>query len=521
MTPDSNEGGRSGRSRAVGVAPQRLLREFERWTNARCELIERSDGVTLRVSGERILPSAEAAQRRSWSLGGGRTLKVEAHSGGTGASAGESEAGVEEGAIAFLGQALAELLASDDDARFYSRELAERNEEVMLLTSISETLGSEIRLDRAAELLLGELVDVMGAERAVLWLHDEARAELRSLATVGPGVGLPERISCGEPGSTVAAVFAEGEPRLCDDEPGLTVPVGFTSSKGNTRGIGVLSLLGRRDGQHFTLTDQRLMTAVANQIGAAVENGRLVAEGLERERMLAELDMAHGLQLKLLPDPADFSDICDAAARFEPAESVGGDFYHLIRLPAGRIGVMLGDVSSHGFSAALIMALTMSAVAIYAREREDPADVLRAIHQELIRKLSSTEMYLTVCYVVIDPARGRMRYANAGHPHAYRIRGGDARRLDALDPPLGIVELGAYSARVFEWNPAEDLLLMFTDGLSECLDTENLWSDERLTDLAGRRAAAGAREVVDTLFSLACAPPNQPLDDRTALVVRT
>jgi phosphoserine phosphatase RsbU/P len=109
------------------------------------------------------------------------------------------------------------------------------------------------------------------------------------------------------------------------------------------------------------------------------------------------------------------------AARCLPADSVGGDFYHLFRLPNDRVGIMIGDVSSHGFSAALIMALTMSAVAIYAQESGPPAEVLRHVHRALIKELESTEMYLTLFYGVLDPNARSLVYANAGHPHAFHV----------------------------------------------------------------------------------------------------
>ncbi len=98
-----------------------------------------------------------------------------------------------------------------------------------------------------------------------------------------------------------------------------------------------------------------------HQIGAAIENARLVARDRGQQRLQLELKLARDLQLKLLPSPLVIADRADVAARCRQAESVGGDFYNLVRLTDGRMGVMIGDVTSHGFSAALIMALVMAA----------------------------------------------------------------------------------------------------------------------------------------------------------------
>src|SRR5690606_14171650 len=193
--------------------------------------------------------------------------------------------------------------------------------------------------------------------------------------------GQSRPIAVADPSSVTATVFRERRPVILeagDEFPRiqsaadpargsfLSVPVSYTPPEGQTRTIGVVNLIGRRNGESFSAGDQKLISAIASQIGAAVENSRLVAESLQRERWARELELAHDLQLKLLPPLGPFEGYAEVAARCVPADSVGGDFYHLFRLPEGRVGVMIGDVSSHGFGAALIMALTMSAVGIHA-----------------------------------------------------------------------------------------------------------------------------------------------------------
>ena len=94
---------------------------------------------------------------------------------------------------------------------------------------------------------------------------------------------------------------------------------------------------------------------------------------------------------------------------------------------------MIGDVSSHGYRAALIMALAMSASAIHAQTTVDAAETLSALLASLRDELESTEMFITVFYGVIDPAAGVLRYANTGHPHAFIVStDGSVSRLPAL-----------------------------------------------------------------------------------------
>lgn len=436
----------------------------------------------------------------------------------------------------FLASVLARVLRHDAEVRAISREIAERYEEITLLYSISEILGSVISLDEAAGTILGEVVGILGARRAALWVHDPEAESLSLAASVG-GDGQRGPVQVSDPCSLTAHVFRERRPVLlapgeeyprggCDTSPGqhgsfLSVPVSYTPPEGETRTIGVINLVGRQDGEAFSAGDLKLLSAIASQIGAAVENNRLIGESLRQERMVREMELAHDLQLKLLPPLEPFRDYAEVAARCVPAESVGGDFYHLFRLTGGRLGVMIGDVSSHGFGAALIMALTMSAVAIHASEGDPPAEVLRRVHRTLIDELETTEMYLTLFYGVIDPAAGSITYANAGHGHAFRVDGeGGTERLAATDPPLGIVDLDEYHESTAPWRSGEDTLFLFTDGLSDALEAGEVAGERILLEEVVRDGRGPLREVIDRVFRLEPGPGVVPSDDRTAVLVR-
>lgn len=313
------------------------------------------------------------------------------------------------------------------------------------------------------------------------------------------------------------------DPRPQGQEAFLSVPINFTPRNGASRTIGVITLVGRRTDVRFSAGDARLLTAIASQVGAALEAHRLMAESVRRERLDRELELAHDLQLKLLPEPDGFEGI-SVAARCAPAESVGGDFYHLIRLSNDRIGVMIGDVSSHGFSAALIMAMVMSAAAIYAQEAGPPAEVLKRLHRALVDELETTEMYLSLFYAVVDPAAGRLHYANAGHPHAFRIDGaGSVVRLGATQPPLGTVPLDAYDEAEVEWRSGSDLLLLFTDGLSDAFATETGRGGEaRLVEtVVGLRSQAPEKILQEIFRHADRARPAVPQDDRTVVLLQT
>jgi sigma-B regulation protein RsbU (phosphoserine phosphatase) len=302
----------------------------------------------------------------------------------------------------------------------------------------------------------------------------------------------------------------------------LSVPIRYTPPAGEPRTVGVINLLGRLRGGRFTASDQKLLSAIASQVGSALENHRLIQESLAQERVTREMELAHNLQMKLLPVAEHFEG-AEVAARVQPAEMVGGDFFHLLHIPDGRIGVMIGDVSTHGFPAALIMALSMSAATIYAMEVDGPAAVLRSLDDALRDELETTEMYLSLFYGVLDPARGQMVYSNAGHPHAFVIHpDGGSERLHATDPPVGIAGPGSYAQEVVPWAPGEDLLLLFTDGISDTLGEVEGGGGEAIVLAAaieGRHGKPG--DVVEALFKRAGeAAPSIPADDRTVLILK-
>ena len=448
----------------------------------------------------------------------------------------ELRCAADDGAV--LAQGLAQLLKHEREARSAARELSERYEEINLLYFISEILGSVLSLPDAATRILGEVADVLGARRASLWVFDAEGHQLHLAASVGDD-GFTGPIDVQDPDSATALVFREKQtlnlergavlPNVSRFEPSprsfeafLSVPINYTPPQGIARTVGVITLVGRRSNVRFSAGDARLLSAIASQIGAALETQRLMRDSLKQERLVRELELAHDLQLKLLPDPARFQGPPAIAARCVPAESVGGDFYHLVRISGDRLGIMIGDVSSHGFSAALIMALTISAVGIYAQEAGSPAEVLRRVHRALIKELETTEMYLTLFYAVLDRGSRRLTFANAGHPHAFRIGAdGEKERLGATDVPLGMMPNDSYREHVLDWSPS-DLLCLFTDGLSDAYPHPDGGSGEN--ELVAEFVQLRHRPLADIISHVFNATGQValrvPPDDRTALLVR-
>src|SRR5207248_1358981 len=295
-------------------------------------------------------------------------------------------------------------------------ELSERYEEIDLIYTISEILGHTIRLDEAADRILREVSAVVGARRATLLVHDPEAHLLRIVAARGMEPGDAEPIEVDDLCSVAARVFREmrivsydpTDPKAVN--PGcpegrnyrgkafLSVPVLYAAPGARGKPIGVINLTDRLGEDAFTAGDRKLVAAIANQIGAAIENANLVARDQSQQRLHREMELARDLQVKLLPLPRVVGERVDLAVRCRQAESVGGDFYNLLNLREDRLGVMIGDVTSHGFGAALIMALVLSASGIHAESAETSGDVLERLERSLPEGLARTQLCLTLFF---------------------------------------------------------------------------------------------------------------------------
>ncbi len=432
------------------------------------------------------------------------------------------------------------LLETERQRGFIAEELASRYQEIDLLYAISEILGQTVRLEEATRTIVREVSTVVGAKRASIMVLDDVAGVLRTVAARGFGVEGLEPVRVEDECSVAAKVFREQRtivhdpeeagnlPADCGGDRGykgrayLVVPICYGAPGSPLRCIGVINLTDRIGGDRFTPGDRKLVAAVANQIGAAVENARLVERDARQQQLRREMELAHDLQLKLLPSPSVLHGDAEVAARCLPAESVGGDFYTFTRLGRGRVGVMLGDVASHGFSAALVMALVLSAAGIHAAASVTPDETLSALLDSLSTELAETEMYFSVFYGVLDPLTGRLSYASAGHPYAFRVpRFGDPERLEATAPPLGLATPGSIQRKQVPWSVGHDLLVLWTDGLVDARNAEGEpFGEARLLAEVCARRTEPAEAVVHAVLAAADAFGGHPIDDRTILVLR-
>jgi anti-sigma regulatory factor (Ser/Thr protein kinase) len=212
-----------------------------------------------------------------------------------------------------------------------------------------------------------------------------------------------------------------------------------------------------------------------------------VTEGRKAER---EHRIAETLQRGLLPDRLPQLPGVALAARYVPAGpdmAVGGDWYDVVELPSGHVGLAIGDVAGHGLRAASTMGQLRMALRAYALEDPSPARVVRRL-DHLVSRLLESEI-ATLVYLVLDMDSGLVSFANAGHPPPLVVgSGGQTAYLeDGLGSPLGCDEPGLPVEGRFRLAP-DSTLLLYTDGLVE---KRGISIQEGLERLAGLAADCG------------------------------
>ncbi|MGQ0701961.1 MAG: PP2C family protein-serine/threonine phosphatase [Gemmatimonadales bacterium] len=416
---------------------------------------------------------------------------------------------------------------------FVSSELASRYEEIDLLYTISEVVGQTVRFEEAAATIVRAVSEVVGARRASIAVRDDHRRTLRTVAAQGFNATLAPEIPLDDPLSVAAQVAREARPQVgvagergqpergYRGEAYMSIPITFRDSSGDSRCLGVINLTDHAGGGRFSAADQKIVAAAANQIGAAIQLSRLVEQEREQQRLRDELTLARNLQRLLMPDPAVLRGDARVAARCIPTEAVGGDFYTFNRLGLGAVAVMVGDVASHGFPAALVMAAVMAAAGIHSGSGASPDVTLRALHDSLGERLSSNDTYLTIFYGILDRPRGRFTWANAGHAHAFRIpAAGQPVRLDATAPPLGLGGTSPVGSLTVEWHP-DDLLGLWTDGLVDARsEAGERFGEGRLLALLGEWRTLPPEEILTRALAEVDRFAPRAADDRTLLLLR-
>ena len=200
-----------------------------------------------------------------------------------------------------------------------------------------------------------------------------------------------------------------------------------------------------------------------------MKSQRLEQEIRERARVEQDLRVAHGIQQASLPKEVPTLEGWEIAPFYRPAREVGGDFYDFHLLSGNRLGLAVGDATGKGVPAALVMSTTCGMLQLAAQASDaSPKEVLARVNETLLARIPAN-MFVTCFYAILDPKRGSLRYANAGHDVPYLHRNSAAEELRARGMPLGLMPGMSYEEKEITLQ-AGDSALFYSDGLVEAHD---------------------------------------------------
>ena len=211
-------------------------------------------------------------------------------------------------------------------------------------------------------------------------------------------------------------------------------------------------------------------------IERTLENMKAWKEALSsRDKLVSlqrELDVASQMQQSILPTQFPSGDDFETFGSMDPARNVGGDFFDVVQLDGGRIGLAIADVSDKGVPAALFMMSSRTLLKGSAIGLSEPGKVLQEVN-DLLADDNESAMFVTVLYAVYDPPTGRLSYANGGHnlPVIFHADGSSTVLLYTQGLALAVLSGVDFEEGEVTLAPG-DTLVLYTDGVTEAMDIE-------------------------------------------------
>jgi PAS domain S-box-containing protein len=250
-----------------------------------------------------------------------------------------------------------------------------------------------------------------------------------------------------------------------------------------------------------------------------LRTARDVAER-SRDRLDRELASAGRMQQELLPASLPVHPDAEFAAHYRTSQHAGGDYYDVMQLGPDLFALVVADVSGHGASAAMVMAM-IRAVLHAGEALEDPDDVLRRLNDHF-RYLWPSAMFATCTVAVLDLSERRLRVASAGHPAPVLVRNGQARELAVENAPLLFFEeLGSIEC-LDQPLQRGDRIVFYTDGVTERhAADDSIYDLPRVIDVLSRHGESDVATMVAQLVSdlETFGGETEPEDDQTVLAV--
>jgi len=274
----------------------------------------------------------------------------------------------------------------------------------------------------------------------------------------------------------------------------------------------------------------RIAMKPQNQLGEMAQSFDRMTESIatllvnvaENERLQSEIEIAASIQRNLLPKEGPQFRGVSFSAHFEPTASIGGDYYDVFNIDKNRLAVAIGDVSGHGLSTGLVMAMVKAAITTLVEEGAEETSLFHRLN-DLVYRSTERRAFMTLAFTIFDLEHGTIRHTNAGHLYPYLLREGQPPRgIEVPSLPLGVRStINTHTAEVDLHEG--DAIVYLSDGIVEAQDEHGEpFGFDQLEGLLSRsvdRSPSTIRDQILTAIARHCG--TRPADDdRTVMILR-
>ena len=381
--------------------------------------------------------------------------------------------------------------------------------ELESLYDIGLSIAATLNIDELADEILFRMISLTNARRAALFLRE---GELFNVYRSFGEVAISEE--------AIEELESKGEAISLEDGKVVAVPI-----KGSNSMIGVLAAAERemRDGGigAFEANDLRLLSQFGNQVSIALENARLHKEGLRKQAMEREMELAATIQRDILPKSIPSIEGIDLAALSRPARQVGGD-YHAFFEHENGVTMVVADVAGKSMPAALLVSALHAAVQLLFAEGRELGDIATELNKH-IHRWSAENKFVTFIVASIDREAQTLQFVNAGHNSCYVLTEARLELLRSHGLPIGILAQSKYMIQTLPF-PRGSAVVLYSDGITEAEnEAGEEFENERLEALLRQNIDAPAAVLRDRIAAAVdqFVGSAAQKDDQTLVIART
>ncbi len=280
-----------------------------------------------------------------------------------------------------------------------------------------------------------------------------------------------------------------------------------------------------RGANDYLLKDENIQETVSISVTRVLEkhelkkqNLQLMADlALKNERLEKERMLAQNVQKNILPHGLGFMGV-DVGTFYQPSDKIGGDFFDAWDIDTG-IHFIMGDVSGHSMSSALIMAVSKGIFRSLGYTMRDPIQILRTANRMFCDILKDSGMFLSLVYAVFDRSTGELKIVSAGHNPVFIVNNGSIRVSESTGPVMGWDANDTWTETKYPFNPG-DIFFLYTDGVTEATNASGEEFGEARLQLLLKEPADPVQIVEKIFNNVADFNSGKFSDDLTMFVVK-